>query len=302
MHSPDTAGPSRRILVIHNPTAGRRRDRRLHAAMAAMDAAGARVEVHFTTKAGDAERTARDRGALYDVVVASGGDGTVNEVVNGLAVIPEGSKAPALGILPLGTVNLLARELGYPRDDAGIGRLLATGHASGIHLGECNGRRFALMAGAGFDGVVVDRVDLGLKRRIGRLAYAVQAARELLAYDPKPCFVSVDGGAPIAAWSVVVAKGRGYAGPFRLAPGADVRDPSLHVCLFQRPGRLGILLAGVGLAMGMVHRVPGFRIVKGTRVTVTSADPAPVQVDGDSGWRLPIEVGASLRPLSVLAP
>jgi diacylglycerol kinase (ATP) len=292
----------RRILVVHNPTAGRRRDVRLEGVIRAMRALGAKVDVHPTAHAGDAEATARDHEGDYDVIVASGGDGTVNEVINGLAARADGLHVPALGILPLGTANLLARELGYPRAGGDLGLLLALGKPTAIHIGECNGRRFTLMAGAGFDGGVVDRVDLGLKRRFGRLAYALQAARELLAYDPDPCFVSVDGGPPIRAWSVVVAKGRRYGGRFHLARDADVRDPDLHVCLFERPGRIGIIATAVGMVLGLAHRVPGYRVVRGSHVTVTGAEASPVQVDGDRGWRLPIDVRTSPIPLSVVAP
>ena len=298
----DDACGARRVLVIHNPTAGRRRERRLDAAVLAMRGAGASVTVHRTTEAGDAERTAREHRDRYDVVVASGGDGTVNEVINGLAQRHLAGEGPALGILPLGTANLLARELGYPRGDAEVGRLLATGRPCGIHLGECNGRRFTLMAGAGFDGGVVERVDLALKRRFGRLAYAVQAVRELVAYDPFPCYVSIDGGQPIQAWSVVVAKGRRYGGRFHLAREADIRRPDLHVCLFERPGRLGVIAAAAGMALGIVHKVPGYRVLRGSSVRVTGRHAAPVQVDGDRGWGLPIEIRASAVPMAVVAP
>ncbi len=145
-------------------------------------------------------------------------------------------------------------------------------------------------------------MDLSLKRRYGRLAYALQAVRELVSYRPDPCYVSIDGGHPIQAWSVVVAKGRRYGGRFHLAREADVRAPDLHVCLFERPGRLGVVAAAAGMALGIVHKVPGYRVLRGTRVRVVGNHGAPVQVDGDRGWRLPVDIRASEVPLAVVAP
>ncbi len=293
------APPWRRVLVLHNPMAGRGGEERLARALAAMRGAGAEVDVHRTERAGDAARRAHEC-AGYDVVVASGGDGTVNEVVNGLCA--RTGPTPALAVLPLGTANVLARELGYPRDAEENGRLVASGSIQPIHVAECNGRKFTLMAGAGFDGGVVERTDLWLKRRAGRLAYAVQVVRELMSYDPAPCLVTVDGGEPMEAWSVVVAKGSRYGGRFVLARDADVRSPELHACLFQRRGRLAVLGYIAALAVGQVHRMPGYRVVKGARVTVTGRGSDPAQLDGDKGVRLPLDVRAVDRPIDVVCP
>ena len=136
----------RNALVIFNPTAGGRRRARLDRVLAHMRALGAVVTLHETTARGDAERTAREAPAdVHDVIVAAGGDGTINEVINGLA----GRRMP-LGIIPLGTANVLAAELDLPQDIDGLARTIALGRTSPVNLGEVNGRRFVMMAGVCF--------------------------------------------------------------------------------------------------------------------------------------------------------
>jgi diacylglycerol kinase (ATP) len=292
----------RRLLVIHNPTAGRRRSAYVAAVVEALRHEGTDVTVVETGARGDAERLARTAAPEVDAVVVAGGDGTVNEVINGLLARPPSDRSLELGLIPLGTVNLLARELAIPREPAALARLLARGLAHPMHVATANGRTFALMVGAGFDARVVDRVDPRLKRRIGRWAYGWEILRQLIFHAPHRYQVRIGEAEPIDVASVVIAKGRFYGGPYELAPAASVRKGGLQVCLFERGGRLNALLYLVGLGTGRIARMPGYRVVGASAVAVTGPVDEPVQGDGDTLTRLPLSVRIGERAIAVIAP
>ena len=203
---PDTLMTApRKVLVIFNPTAGARRRARLTRILEIMWSLGAAVTLHETKARGDAERTAREASTkVYDVVVAAGGDGTINEVINGLS----GRQIP-LGIIPLGTANVLAAELDLPTDDVGLARTIALGRTRPVTLGDVNGRRFVMMAGVGFDAHVVASVDAGLKRLIGKSAYVWETLRGFFRYKFRSYRLIVDGK-PYEVGSAVFANGHFY--------------------------------------------------------------------------------------------
>src|SRR5579883_3499293 len=241
---------ARRLLVIYNPAAGRRKRRRLGRWLSCLDSLGAAVTVSETAGPRHAERLARAADpAQYDAVAVAGGDGTINEAVNGLA----GSPLP-LALLPLGTANVLAAEIGLPRSLPALARIAAFAPARPVWPGEAvpegagPGRRFLIMAGIGFDAEVVEHLDLRLKRRIGKLAYVASILGRLRAYHPGGYRAEL-GGTAITAASLVAAKAHFYGGRFVLAPAARLDVPSFQVVLFQRAGRGAALgyLAAMGL-------------------------------------------------------
>ncbi len=287
------AAPAR-ILVVYNPAGGRGRRRRLRRAIRRLALEGCAVAVRETLAPGDAEafaRLAAEQG--FDAVVAAGGDGTVDEVVNGLA------GRGALGLVPLGTVNLLAGELGIARDPERAARTVAAGKRRAIHLGRVGDRQFVMVAGVGFDARVVAGVSLALKRRIGRLAYLVRAAVELARHRPARYRVVVDGRI-LSAAAVIVANGRRYAGPFVAAPAARLDRPSLEVCLMTRPGRWNVLRYQLALVLGRLARLPDVRTFEARSILVSGPADEPVQADGDIVGRLPIRFGISDRTIDVL--
>ncbi len=291
----------RRMLIVHNPVAGWRR-RGIAAALAALSACGIAPEVAETGRRGDAETLARSAGPEVEAVVAAGGDGTINEVVNGLMARPLGPLP--LGILPLGTANVLAAELGLPGDPAAAARTLAEGIVQRIGLGRVNQRYFAMMAGAGFDARVVAGLDPRLKRRLGRAAYGVEMLRQLAALPRHRYRVIVDGAAWDAA-AVVVANGHYYGGRYQLAPAARLTAPSLEVCLFLSGGRRAALRYLAALGLGRLHHLADYRVVTASHVTVEATAPGrsePVQGDGDIVAALPATLTVAPAVLPVLMP
>jgi len=273
-------------------------------------AAGWTVDLVDTAAVGDARRWAEQCDeARYAVIAVAGGDGTINEVMNGL--VRRSATAPALAIVPLGTANVLAHELGLDVSAASIARTIVAGRTLLVHPGEACGdgdpRCFSLMAGAGFDAKVVAGVSAPLKRRFGKAAYVWRSMVETHRYRPVRYAVEVDG-VRYEASSVIVTRGRHYAGPYVVAPQAALAEPLLHVCLFERWGRPHTLRFGLALLMGRLPKTGGYRVVTGRAVKLSVLHDAgearrqPVQIDGDDALTLPVTIGLSSGALRVLQP
>jgi YegS/Rv2252/BmrU family lipid kinase len=289
----------RNILVIFNPTAGGARRRLLRKVVKRLEQTGCSVSLRPTTKAGDAEVFARDatenRPDSPDLVVAAGGDGTINEVVNGLA----GSPLP-LAILPMGTANVMAAEIGLGLSAATVADAILSGPILPIHLGIANGRRFTLMAGIGLDADVVATIDTNLKRRTGKFAYAVATTMRWLEYRHRKFRISIDGQVHEAA--AVIANGHFYAGRFVCAADAKLTEPILHVCLFEKPGRWQALYYMVALFGGFLSKLKTFRVVMGREIQVLSDHSGPVQGDGDVIANLPVDIRVADETVRLIMP
>jgi len=302
-----SAAERRRLLVIFNPIAGRGARAKLARALLALERLGVAVTVRETTAPGDAEAFARDaRLDDFDGMAIAGGDGTLNEAVNGLEDV-----GLPIAVFPFGTENVLAREIGLTRHPERAAEIAARGPARPISVGEVvfedrsPVRRFLLMTGVGFDAEVVSGLDLDLKRRIGKLAFVWSILLRLWRYRPVEYDVVIEGAAGSSrhcAASAIASKARFYAGPFVLAPAAGLADRSFQLALFKRGGRgaaLGCLLA---LAGGFLHRLRQVEIATVTAARFSRPAGAPVQIDGDSLGRLPITVRIADRPLLLVYP
>jgi diacylglycerol kinase family enzyme len=264
--------------------------------VAELERLGCTVVVRQTAGAGDAERLARAAEPEFDLVVAAGGDGTVHEVANGLL----GSSRP-LGVLPLGTANVLAHELALPRRAKPLAAFLAGAAPRPIWPGRIGGRLFVCMLGIGFDAHVVARVDLGLKQRFGRLAFLWAILGSLVRHH-KGAFTIVIDGAEYRAGAAVIAKTRFYAGRFVLAPLARAADPLFYVVLFPPAGRRAVLGYLMALGRGALHRLPGISVVPGRVVSLVDGGPWPLQADGEIVAAGPSAVTIAEQPLLILQP
>lgn len=299
--SPPRSRLPRRLLVVHNPAAGGGRQRRLERCLGSLEAQGCALRLRAT------ERLQGARGVLesetleeVDAVVAAGGDGTINEVINGLSTHPA---PPPLAVLPLGTANVLAREIGAPKGPQALARMIAAGPARAIALGQVGERRFAQMLGIGLDARVVDGVDrnLALKRRLGKGAYLWHGLAELGRFAKQSYQVTIDGERHRAHW-VIVANGRFWAGRFRIAPAASLGEARLQVCLFQDGAAWARFRYGAGLLTGRLDGCPGYRVIAAERLTVEGPVGEAVQGDGDVVARLPVEVRVLPRALKLIMP
>ncbi|MGE0256143.1 MAG: diacylglycerol kinase family protein [Alphaproteobacteria bacterium] len=299
----DGEGPAARSLyVIFNPAGRLGRRRWLARALAVAGGAGARATVAETAGPGHATDLAARLPAGTDMVVVGGGDGLVNEAVNGL--LSRDGATPPVAVLPFGTANVLAAELGFaPGDRDGAARAAAAGPTRRITLGRANGRWFTMMAGVGFDAEVVAAVRPRLKRVIGKGAFALAGVATFARWRPRRYVVESDAGCHEAGW-IVVANGRYWAGRYVCAPGADLAAPSLQLVLFGCRDRLALLRALLAVAAGRVARHADARLLTVTRARIAAADGAAeaVQIDGDIAATLPLTIEAVADALTVVRP
>lgn len=283
-----------RILVVYNPIAGRRRRRFLSRVLEALERRGLSVRLEPTKKRGDAEDLAR--GADADRIVVAGGDGTINEALNGL---PE--NGPPLAVIPLGTANVLAHELGVAAGADAVADAIVEGSPRDVTLGVVNGRRFSMMAGVGFDAHVVRDVDTKLKRAIGKGAYMIETLRQLMKFAPRYYDVRIDGVAYRAA-SVILCNGHYYGGRFVAAPNARLDVPEFQAVLFGRAGQWATIRYAVALALGRLPYLADVTILPARVVEIDGAPDEPVQADGDIVTHLPARFEAKPRAARLVGP
>ena len=256
------------------------------------------MSVVETGRRGDAERLAREAASSgIGLLIAAGGDGTVNEIVNGLA---GADRPPMVGVLPLGTANVLARELGLPLDAAAAATALAKGRPRPVHLGLVNGRRFVMMAGVGFDARVVAAVRPEMKSRFGRLAYAATSA-DLWVRGQAARYRLQVGGTSEEVGSVVIANGRFYAGGFIACPDADLSRPELSLCVLRSSDRGRLLATAAALGIGRIAWAPGVRHLATPFLHIDGPPDEPVQADGDVVCGLPAMFSVATETLQMLA-
>ncbi|HTQ59121.1 MAG TPA: diacylglycerol kinase family protein [Candidatus Solibacter sp.] len=300
-------------LLIHNPNAGNgghgRRDM-LDEARRIFAAGGIQTELAETTKAGDATEIAqRANEEGRQLVIACGGDGTLNEVVNGLAGQQNGHRVP-LALLPGGTANILAKELNLPWDIPSAAKKLVQGEVKEIPLGlatplnePAKKKYFLSVAGAGPDGMIVYSIDLDLKARVGILAYWWEGAREVFRYKFQHFRVTA-AGKQIDSSLIVVGRTKNYGGPFKITTDADLYEDQFELMTLTTRSGLRYLSYLPTLWLGKLRGANGVHFWKSDRVLCEPLDGTPVyaQVDGESLARLPVEFKIVPRALKLLVP
>jgi diacylglycerol kinase (ATP) len=291
----------RSLMAIHNPRAGGggyRRD--LPLMLDALRGLGYEVDDRETRGVGDATALALVAVAEgFDVVCAIGGDGTVNEIINGLV----GSDIP-LAIVPTGTVSVLAMELGIPLDPPDAVRLLDIGAVSSIDLGKANERYFGLMAGVGMDAAVVASINPIMKRALKEAAFAIQGAANYFTRE-EPRIRVTAAERTVEGYFAVFGNSSNYAGTFGITPLADMRDGLLDVCVLKDKSFLSTASYWTAALLNAHVRHPKveyFRTRKAEVVTVEDGKEVLVQTDGEVAGRLPLTCEVVPGALRVIVP
>ena len=294
----------RSLLAIVNPRAGHPADlRQLHNALRALQERGWSVDARGTLWPLHARAMAADAVRLgCEVVLAVGGDGTINEVVNGLA----GSQT-ALAVLPTGTVNVWAREARLPRDAEAALRLLESGERRRIDLGRAGERYFLLMASAGIDSAAVRAVSLSA-RRFKRESYVLAGLRELFRNGGQEMAFTVaapDGSQEsFSARTLLAVCGntRLYGGALRLTSRARIDDGLLDLCVFAGGGARALAGHALRAFPGRHLAAPGVHYRQSARIRIDAPAPLPVQLDGEHAGFTPVALTAVPRALTVVLP
>lgn len=303
----------RNALLIHNPNAGgggRGRQRGLAEARHIFAGGGIETELAETTGPGHATEIAlRAADEGRQLVIACGGDGTLNEIVNGLAAQQNGHRVP-LALLPGGTANILAKELDLPWDIPSAAEKLVHGTVKEIALGLATPleqpeqkKYFLSVAGAGPDGMIVYSIDLDLKARVGILAYWWQGAREIFRYK-FPHFRIVTGDQKLDASLVIVGRTQNYGGPFKITTGADLFQDQFELMALTTQSGFRYLSYLPSLLLGDLRETEGVHFWKAETIVCEPLDTNPLyaQVDGEPLARLPVEFKIIPRALKLLVP
>ena len=278
-----------------NPTARSDRATRLRARVESLIEGAV---LRSTSRAGHAEVLAREAAEQgFKKIVAAGGDGTVNEVVNGIA----GSKA-ILGLLPLGTMNVFANELGLPSGDlARCWQITQQDGSRLVDLACANGKYFVQLAGVGLDAQVVQETSLAFKRSFGPLSYIVSAA-QIAARQPPRLRIESDDAVCVEGSFVLVGNGRLYGGPFPFFKQAVIDDGLLDVLVFKRLNYLQMIRYLQDVIFSSQITSPEVEYFQTTRLRVSSEDEVPVEIDGELIGNCPVEFTVKRHGLRVLAP
>ena len=292
----------KRGVIVYNPTAGQKdRRKQINGVIDRARQRGLELINAPTTGPGDATeivKTFLKRG--LDVVVASGGDGTISEAAAGMV----GSPVP-LAVLPAGTSNVLAVELGIPRDVTEAEALLTEGVPTPIPIADADGRPFLMWAGTGIDARVMDKMNLTLKRWLGRSGIFFTAADQFARYEFPRLEVEIDGAKHEATYAVV-SRAKHYAGKWIIAPDAKMSADTFEVLIFPHRDHATLFRLFMEMQRGRGgHLEDGLaRIVTGRDVSIRSLEgyEIEVQVDGDCVLKTPIRCRIRDEMINVLLP
>jgi len=315
-----------RTIVIFNPTSGRGRGGAIASAVErGLVKRGLEVELHATRRPKDATRIARDFATDAHIIVVVGGDGTINEVANGMACgraaagdTAPGGGAPAwagagngassgiatLGIVPAGTVNVLALELDLPFQVERACNVIAGGKTISLDLGRVNERRFVLMMGAGIDALTVRNIDPRAKRLFKELAFFTTGVKAGFAERPQAFLVRANGQEHRTTF-FVAGNSRYYAGRFGVTPGADPTDGLLDLLIFTGTTRSSLAVFWMGVPSGLHLRNANVVYLRSERAElepIEDKDTVWYQTDGELAGRLPAVVEIDRHALDVLVP
>ncbi len=295
-----------RSCVIFNPAArgNKARHFRRH-----LDGLAGQSAFKATTAPGDARRLAAQAVAEgFDLIVAAGGDGTVNEVLNGLGDAPNGFTRACFGVLPLGTINVFARELKIPLNYERAWEVLRRGRETKIDLprveflvdGKMAFRYFVQLAGAGFDARAIELVDFSVKKKIGPMAYILAGLKALGETKPK---VTVRAGTEEATGEMVlIGNGKYYAGSYEIFPAAGWRDGRLDACVLPRVDLATLLRCVPNFILRQKLPEKIVERVDAPSLELTSSSKAAFELDGEWVGHLPAKFTIERERLRVAVP
>ena len=262
---------------------------------------GLNVHVHVTHSADDATEITKDLVRRNErLILVAGGDGTVNEVINGMV----GSDTH-LGIIPLGSTNVLALELGIPFSTQAAAKVIREGHTRQIDLGKAGNHFFAMAAGISFDAQAIKLLSLapGLKPLLGGLSFVLSGMLVSLAYPfPLLEIESEDLPGRHSGYIAIVSNARFYGGSFVMAPSASIDDGLLDVVIMKRR-KLWNLMKYMSLAKkGNLFQLPDVEHFQTRRLKVSSNPPVFIHTDAELAGKTPCEFECIPRALRVIVP
>ncbi len=286
------------VTLIINPIAGNKAFRSV-GEIEGLLKGKADLTTFVTRKRGDALSYAKELSGA-DLIIAAGGDGTINEVINGmLSSGCTGQDRIPLAIIPLGTANVLAKETGIPENIEDAVKLSLSGTPRKLSVGKINGHYFMLMAGIGFDGETVYGVNGSLKKISGKFAYVMSGIKTLVRFN-LPLIKIKTSAAEMKGHTAIISNVRCYGGHQYVTPEASITEPVLDICIFKGKTRMGFLRFVIDVLRGKHLQLPEVEYGKFEEFDITSDRTVHVQIDGDYFGILPVKIEVVRDALSLI--
>lgn len=288
-----------RLLLLMNSKSGSSDNKKINLLEFASLLNSHEIEIAMPDSPEGAERAARAAvDAGYERLIVFGGDGTIDSVLPALA-----GSATALGVLPAGTANVLARELQLPMGVKKGLEIALNGTPRKIDLGLANGKYFALMAGLGFDAQVVSRVVPELKKIFGPLAYVTSGLQSLSSYPKSNYKITMDDySATFPAWLIIVGNATTYGYELAISPESRIDDGLLDVCVFGEQSALDRVTQLLATAIGLHSKHPNVTIFRTKSIRISANPSVKYQLDGDQAGDSPVEISVQPGALTVMTP
>ncbi|RZO87869.1 MAG: diacylglycerol kinase family lipid kinase [alpha proteobacterium HIMB114] len=282
-----------KIGIIYNPNAGTGKIKKLLKIKERLSLKSS-VTIYDTQKPGDATSIAKRECKNFDIIVAAGGDGTINEVINGIDVNTK------LGIIPLGTANILAIEAGIKNDVKSICKLIEKGNTKKIYISNINDKKFFLMAGIGYDGDIVHKMKPSLKKIFGKAMFGFLGLLEFFKLKKYNIKVETESETAFGNW-VLVTNSKHYAGPYKITKSTSIFNDSIVCYVFNDLSRLGFLYyIFLIIFYGDLSRSKKVTKIISKNIKISSKEKINVQCDGEKYGNLPIEINFSSEVVNLL--
>lgn len=273
----------KKICIIFNPKAGSSKLAKLNKIIAELNKNNI-VTLFETTAAGDATNIARTESARFDIVVAAGGDGTINEVVNGI------DPNTPLAIIPMGTANIVAIEAGISNNSKAICAAINQGKTKRAYVSTINNKKFILMAGIGYDAKVVNNINPKLKKVFGKLIFALEGLKQFFKLKEFNITITSNNQTHHANW-VLITNAKYYAGPHSITKRTNIFNEDLVCYLFQDLTKLSFLYnLFLIIFFGDLSKSKKIKTIHSSSFEINSQHATPIQCDGEPFGHLPATI------------
>jgi|TARA_Y100000034_G_scaffold129862_1_gene187124 diacylglycerol kinase (ATP) len=271
-----------KALIIQNPKSGRSSEFD-ESVLDIFKKAKINIDIKKTKAVGDGITLAKNAIGKYEIVIAAGGDGTVNEVINGIA-----EKKVKLGILPLGTENSISKELGIPQNLKKAAEIIINNKSIKFDLGSANGRYFALVAGVGFDAAVAADVNPHLKKLLHGGEYFLAAFEEIFKYEKHKMIVKIDDKEELEGYFAIVGNVKYYGMGLQMTPEADPTSGKLDLVLFKKENMFELLKSGIRALLHNIDKSKDVEYRKFEKVVIDSEGDLLVHADCELAGKTPV--------------
>ncbi|MBC8501035.1 MAG: diacylglycerol kinase family lipid kinase [DPANN group archaeon] len=254
------------------------------------------IDIAHTKKAGDATNIAK-RSKNYDIIIAAGGDGTINEVINGI----ENYKTK-LGIIPIGSENVVSKELKIPTQINEACNIILKGKTKKIDLGLINNKKFIFVVGIGFDAHAITNVKREVKRLIGKHSYTIAGLKTLFEHKPEELKIKIDNKKEETGYFAIISNVKRYGGNIKITPEAELDDGYLDLCIFKNRDVWSVMKYVIGVASGQISKLKEIKHYKIKKADIKAKNKVLYHTAAEIGGTTPVKVSVLPRKLEIIVP